>query len=89
QGTQAPLVKRKPTSRPNDAVVARLDKLKTWRKKVAQEMSVESDIVLPKSYVQLLADRAPRTTRDLEVLMIHSPWRFKKFGSQILEILGG
>lgn len=89
RGAEAPLVQRKQPSRPNDAVMARLDRLKNWRKKVAGEMAVESDIILPKPYVQLLADHAPRTPRDLEKLMAQSPWRYKQFGSQILEVLGG
>lgn len=89
RGAEAPLVQRKQSSRPNDAVMARLDRLKSWRKKVAGEMAVESDIILPKPYVQLLADHAPRTPRDLEKLMAQSPWRYKQFGSQILEVLGG
>ncbi len=89
RGAEAPLVQRKQSSRPNDAVMARLDRLKSWRKKVAGEMAVESDIILPKPYVQLLADHAPHTPRDLEKLMAQSPWRYKQFGSQILEVLGG
>ncbi len=89
RGAEAPLVQRKRLSRPDEAVIARLDRLKNWRKKIAQEMAVESDIILPKPYVQLLADRAPRTPGDLETLMARSPWRYEKFGSQILEVLGG
>ena len=89
RGIEARPVQRKPTVRPNDAMVARLDKLKNWRKKVAQEMGVESDIVLPKSYLQLLAEHGPRTDNDLGVLMMQSPWRYKQFGAQILKVLGG
>ncbi|HEY2981306.1 MAG TPA: HRDC domain-containing protein [Anaerolineales bacterium] len=89
RGAEAPLAKRKQVSRPTDATLARAEKLKDWRKKVAKEMGVESDIVLPKPYIQLLAENSPRTQRDLENLMVQSPWRFEAFGAQILELLGG
>jgi ribonuclease D len=89
RGAALPPVKRKPVLRPNDAVVVRLDKLRSWRKSVAAEMGVESDVILPKPYVQLLAERAPCTAPDLEALMTQSPWRYQQFGGQILKILGG
>src|SRR5512139_2653314 len=48
RGTAAPLVEREQSKRPNDAMLRRLQKLRNWRKKVAEELKVESDIVLPK-----------------------------------------
>src|ERR671918_1278865 len=48
RGTVAPVVEREQAKRPNDKTLKRLEKLKNWRKKAAQEMGVESDIVLPK-----------------------------------------
>ena len=89
RGVAAPPVKRKPAPRPNEAMMVRLDKLKSWRKSVAQQMGVESDVILPKPYVQLLAEHAPRTAPDLETLMSLSPWRYQQFGGQILKLLGG
>lgn len=89
RGVAAPPVKRKPIQRQNEAVLLRLDKLKTWRKSVAQQMGVESDVILPKPYVQLLAEHAPHTAPDLEMLMALSPWRYQQFGGQILKVLGG
>ncbi|WP_296412949.1 ribonuclease D [Zoogloea sp.] len=89
RGVERPLVKRRPIVRPSDAVAVRLDKLKNWRKTVAQQMGVESDVILPKPFVQLLAERAPRTAPDLEVLMAPLPWRYQQFGGQLLKLLGG
>ncbi len=89
RGSEAPPVKRKQTQRPNDALMKRLDKLKNWRKKAAAELGVESDVVLPRTYMQLLAEHAPRNPNDLQMLMIHSPWRYREYGAQILKILGG
>jgi len=89
RGAERPLVKRRPAVRPSDAVAVRLDKLKNWRKTVAQQMGVESDVILPKPFVQLLAERAPHTAPDLEVLMAPLPWRYQQFGGQLLTLLGG
>lgn len=89
RGLNAPLVKREQPKRPNDAVVKRLEKIKGWRKKVAQEMKVESDIILPKMYLGLLAENPPKSLVELEAAMAESPKRFNLYGSQIFELLGG
>jgi ribonuclease D len=89
RGAEAPLVKREQAKRPNDAMLKRLDKLKTWRKRVAQEMGVESDIVLPRVYLNTLAEKPPESIRELELIMADSPWRFSHYGPQIYRLLGG
>lgn len=89
RGTVAPLVEREPARRPNDAMLKRLQKLKNWRKKVAEELRVESDIVLPKAYLNRLAEYPLKGLRDLESIMSGSPTRFKKYGEQIYRLLGG
>jgi ribonuclease D len=89
RGAEMPLVKREQAERPKDAVLKRLDKLKTWRKKVAEEMKVESDIVLPKNFLQVLAERPPRDMEGLKNAMHESPYRFERYGDQILKLLGG
>lgn len=89
RGERAPLVKREQPERPNDAVLRRLEKLKTWRKKVAKELAVESDIVLPKSYLSRLAENPPKNIAELESIMSKSPTRFQKYGTQIYGLIGG
>jgi ribonuclease D len=89
RGSVAPLVEREPAKRPNDAMLKRLQKLKNWRKKVAEELKVESDIVLPKSYLNRLAEHPPKGLKDLETMMKQSPTRFKKYGEQIYRLIGG
>jgi len=89
RGTAAPLVEREQAKRPSDRTLKRLEKLKNWRKKVAQDMSVESDIVLPKVYLNSLAENPPRSLQDLESILRDSPTRFKKFGEQIFRLVGG
>lgn len=89
RGADTPLVKREQPERPNDAMLRRLDKLKNWRKKVAGEMKVESDIVLPKFYLNELAESPPKTMDELQSMMHESPHRFERFGDQIYHLIGG
>ena len=89
RGVSAPLVKREQVERPKDAVLKRLDKLKTWRKKVAEEMKVDSDIVLPKRFLNPLAENPPKTMAELKLAMHASPFRFEKYGDQIYNLIGG
>lgn len=88
RGNESPLVERKPTERKNDAVLRRLEKIKAWRKNLGLEMKVESDIILPKSYLAILSENPPKNLDELNILMKDSPARFEKFGEQILKVLG-
>ena len=88
RGVEAPLVKREQARRPNDAVLKRLEKLKNWRKKVAREIAVESDIVLPKMYLNMLSENPPKSLKELETLMSDSPTRFGQYGAEIYSLLG-
>ena len=89
RGAVAPLVEREQARRPNDAALKRLEKLKNWRKKIAQELEVESDIVLPKIYLNSLAEHPPRSLQELESIMHDSPTRFQKYAEQIFRLVGG
>ena len=89
RGVEAPLVKREQPKRPSDAVLRRLEKLKNWRKNLAKEQAVESDIILPKSYLTKLAEDPPKSLKELENLMIESPTRFTNYGTQIYSLIGG
>ncbi len=89
RGMESPLVKREQVERPKDAVLKRLDKLKIWRKKVAEELKVESDIVLPKSFLHLLAEHPPKDIDALKSAMCESPFRFHHYGNQIYKLIGG
>lgn len=89
RGVVAPLVEREQAKRPNERTLKRLEKLKNWRKKVAQELGVESDIVLPKVYLNSLAEKPPRSLQELEAMMQDSPTRFSKYGEQIHRLVGG
>ena len=88
RGAAAPLVQREQAKRPPDAVLKRLDRLKNWRKKRAREMSVESDVILPKMYLGMLSENPPRSLKELEIAMQRSPTRFQKYGTEIYRLIG-
>jgi ribonuclease D len=87
RGVGGPPMKVELPPRPSDAMLKRLDKLKTWRKKMAKELKVESDIVLPKFYLNTLAEKPPENLHELESVMSGSPWRFRQYGAQIFRLL--
>jgi ribonuclease D len=89
RGAANPLVRAEQAKRPKEAVIRRLDKLKAWRKKVAEEMKVESDIVLPKGLLNTLAEHPPKDMAELQSVMRESPFRFEKYGEQIYKLVGG
>jgi ribonuclease D len=81
---------RPPSSEPtNPAVLARYDKLRRWRKAVAAERGVESDIILPREVLWEVARVAPHTMQDLEPLMACLPWRLQTYGPAMLTCLWG
>ncbi|MGD8403407.1 MAG: HRDC domain-containing protein [Anaerolineales bacterium] len=89
QGREAPIVKPHQPERPDEAFLSRLDALKNWRKSAARKMKVESDVVLPRSLMETIAERAPRSITDLSELLSDSPWRMAHFGPQILKVMKG
>jgi len=89
EGQTAPLVKPQQAERPDDAYLSRLDALKTWRKNAARKMKVESDVVLPRQLMELIAERAPRGIPELSELLSDSSWRMARFGPQILKVVKG
>jgi ribonuclease D len=86
RGQTNPLVQRVTPQRPGEVYLKRLEKLKSWRKKVAAEMDVESDVVLPRPLLLALAEHGPD---GVKLVMDPSPWRLEHFGPQILKALGG
>jgi len=88
QGVSAPLVERKQVEVKNDAYLRRLEKMKVWRKNTGLEMGVESDVILPKTYVSAIAENPPNNLDDLALIMKETPSRVEKYGAQILKVLG-
>ncbi len=74
-------------SKPSEAYIARLERLKKWRLQLASEKMVESDVVLPREILEEIAKKNPTTDQDLAVLMQDVPERFHLYRSSILKIL--
>ena len=89
RGEQAPPVRRPKRSPYDEAFVARLDKLRTWRKNAAKEMDVESDVVLPRDVMQAAARANPKSLTELEPILASVPWRKRQYGEKIIETLKG
>jgi ribonuclease D len=70
--------------RPDRRYLDRVDRLKAWRKKKAEEMKVLSDIVLPKDILEEIAGQNPQNSTSLQEIMESVPWRYERFGSEIV-----
>lgn len=88
RGINSPLVHAREVERTSDAELNRMHKLKSWRKTRAEEMGVESDVVLPRVYLYALAEQNPHTPDELEKALAGSPWRIEHFGPEIMRALG-
>lgn len=71
----------------NQQIKKRTSYLMQWRKEQAIIRNVDSDVVLPKSKLALLAIHGPKTYQELLNLKILGPIRLKKYGEQITEVL--
>ena len=89
RGQAAPIVKPQQPERPDDAYLSRLDSLKIWRKNAARKMKVESDVVLPRQLMEMIAEKNPHSIPELSNLLSESPWRMTRFGPQILKVVKG
>jgi ribonuclease D len=88
RGHRLPLVQATELERVSDAVLNRLNRLKSWRKVKAEALGVESDVILPRYYMSALAEKNPRGPEALSKILEESPWRLEHFGPEILNALG-
>lgn len=88
RGLEAPLPEPpRRNDRPDDAILARYDALREWRKRRAQERGVESDVILPREALWALARQAPATIDELAAINTLGPWRREMYGEEILAVL--
>jgi len=87
RGKLTPMMSRPRTIRPNQAFLDRLNILSEWRKTTGLKIGVESDIILPKIWMHIIAERNPKYMKDLAALMPQAPWRLEQFGEEILLVL--
>jgi len=75
--------------RPDEQFIERFDALKEWRKVKGRELKIESDVVLSKDLMEIIAAKNPCCRSDLRAIMHQTPWRFNQYGDAILKVLKG
>jgi len=79
----APLRPRRNRHR-DEELANRQDALRAWRKETGQKLLVESDVILPRDVMQAIAETNPQDLDALQKIMESVPYRFRKFGAEIL-----
>ncbi len=87
RGELAPPLKRPRRAPYDEAYVERVEKLRLWRKKAAEELEVESDVVLPRDLMHAVGRANPRDLAELAPIMASVPWRMENYGEQMLKAL--
>ncbi len=87
EGEQAKPISRPSHKRPEKAVLDRLKVLHEWRKAQALQLKVESDVVLPRDFMERIAISNPRTMGALKQIMTEIPWRYRQYGKAIIKQL--
>ncbi len=87
RGQKAPPPSRPKSERHSETMTIRYQRLKKWRKRVAEKRKVDSDIILPRDLVWEIAQKAPRTKEELHLLMTPLEWRFQQYGEEILRVI--
>lgn len=85
EGKKAPPEHRRHHKRPEDAVLERIDAMREWRKLTGQKLGVPSDVILPRDVLYRIAWSDIRDLDALESQMKDVPYRFKRFGQEILK----
>lgn len=83
-GEAAPEAHRRRVQSIPGRTLKRLEKLKAWRRSTALNMDVESDVVLPRTILESIAE--DRGT-DITMHMAASPWRHQRWGAEIAALL--
>ncbi len=88
EGRNAPPPQPPPRGRPTDPdVLERYEALKTWRKERAQQRGVESDVILARDTLWILARKVPTTLEELDAIPGLGPWRRAEYGEELLDVL--
>lgn len=74
--------------RPADSVLERIEVLRDWRKLTGRDLGVPSDVILPRDVLSRIAWASPKNLNELTLQMQDVPYRFERFGRQILDALG-
>jgi ribonuclease D len=88
RGRQAKAPRRPPSRRPPDPdVQMRYEALHDWRKQRAAERGVESDVIVSRDTLWVLARRVPARVEDLDDIPGLGPWRRAQYGAELIDVL--
>jgi ribonuclease D len=76
-----------PPPRHTEAEIARFQALRGWRRQVADDRGVETDVIISNAILWSLAEQNPATEKDLEHIEGLGPWKRQAYGKAILDIL--
>ena len=68
-------------------VVERYAALREWRKLRALDRGVESDVIISKNALWMLAERAPDSLNEMDGVPGLGPWRRDVYGAEILDVI--
>lgn len=86
-GAKAPPARPPRQKRIPDDVIDRYDRLRQWRKQVAERRGLPSDIIMPRDALWKIAHHVPRSRQALRELIQPLKWRAKHYGGEILALL--
>ncbi len=87
KGMKAQPPRFKPHAHADRGFLQRLDQLKHWRKATAEELHLDSDVILPRETMEAIARTQPASLRELGAIMEGQTWRLKRYGSSILSAI--
>lgn len=87
EGRHAPPEYPPHIKRPKNSVLDRIDALSEWRKLTGRDLGVPSDVILPRDILNRIAYANPETLNELEAQMQDVPYRFNRFGHEILTMV--
>lgn len=87
-GLRAPLPKY-PVRRANapTGYWKRHEALMLWRKEMARERGVESDVIIGRKTLEEIAQKGPCNQQELATIMTLGPWRREQYGARILDVI--
>lgn len=73
--------------RPQNSILDRIDALSEWRKLTGRDLGVPSDVILPRDVLTRIAWANPGDLITLNAEMQDVPYRYNRFGHEILSIV--
>ena len=72
--------------RPDATVLARYDRLRSWRSQRAADRGVSSDVVLTNDVLMSIARAAPDSLDELSELGVLGPWKLEEYGEDLVRV---